>query len=349
MSSTTSSSGDMLRVSRMKPEKSPFKQLAQPKEPLVVVDLGSKAIRGLELRPNGDIVQFKIPSGLATALGKDGHLNGPGLNTFLKNWNTVQRFLKQQEHLKPENLLIVATEGLRGCKQVGAHLAKALGIHILHPKDEGAMVFRSVMHQSKADPQRSMVLEVGGASTELAFADRKHNIMLPIGNERSKNHSNPYDPQYLNQFSSSVAEAITAALPQEQLQKARELDLWIAAGNVLRKELKQHGLSTKKLTLEQLQHFLKTDHVNTQGAMVDDRTLTRLAIFSGVMQALEKKEIRLSPDSGMRLGLMLTWMEHKDRQNAFAAEPVPLLEQAAKIWSRLKRHFMPTAIKDPVV
>ncbi len=139
---------------------------------LAAVDLGSNSFRLEVARVAGDqlypLDSLKETVRLAGGLGDDKKLDE---DTQERALACLQRFGERLRGLSPEAIRCVGTSALRIARNAEAFLRKAeaaLGhpIEIVAGREEARLIYLGVAHSLPASPDRRLVVDIGGGSTE---------------------------------------------------------------------------------------------------------------------------------------------------------------------------------------
>jgi exopolyphosphatase/guanosine-5'-triphosphate,3'-diphosphate pyrophosphatase len=140
---------------------------------LAAVDLGSNSFR-LE------VGCFKNGAFERTEYLKETVRQGSGLDdecnlspqAMQNGWDCLARFAERLAGFKPTEVRAVATQTLREARNRDIFLAQAnrvLGfpIHVVSGREEARLIYQGVAHLLPQSPERRLVIDVGGRSTEL--------------------------------------------------------------------------------------------------------------------------------------------------------------------------------------
>lgn len=140
---------------------------------LAAVDLGSNSFR-LELgRVEGSMIErhgyWKETVRLAAGLGDDGRLSKRAIETACE---CLARMNERLRGMKSEQVRAVGTQALRQARNASDFLLEAqhaLGypIEIIAGREEARLVFEGCMHTLPLSDKRRLVVDIGGASTEV--------------------------------------------------------------------------------------------------------------------------------------------------------------------------------------
>ncbi len=140
---------------------------------LAVVDLGSNSFR-LEIgRADGNHVEplgyWKETVRLARGLGDDGRLSKKAIDAACE---CLARMNERLRGVQSEQVRAVGTQTLREARNVNEFLLEAqaaLGhpIEVISGREEARLIFEGCMHSLPPSPKRRLVVDIGGASTEV--------------------------------------------------------------------------------------------------------------------------------------------------------------------------------------
>jgi exopolyphosphatase / guanosine-5'-triphosphate,3'-diphosphate pyrophosphatase len=140
---------------------------------IAAVDLGSNSFRLQVSRVVGGQIypldSLKETVRLAGGLGADKYLDDASQETAL---NCLKRFAERLRGLPPEAVRVVGTNTLRVAKNAAQFIKRAeaaLGfpIEIVAGHEEARLIYVGVAHSLPASPDKRLVVDIGGGSTEL--------------------------------------------------------------------------------------------------------------------------------------------------------------------------------------
>ncbi len=143
------------------------------------IDLGSNSFHMLVVRKVGDSVRalsrVKRKVRLASGLDENNNLSTEAINRGL---DCLRLFAEQLEDIPAENVRIVGTATLRLAKNRHLFLAEAekflhQPIEIITGETEARIIYMGVMSTS-CSTGNNLVIDIGGASTELIIGEKKH-------------------------------------------------------------------------------------------------------------------------------------------------------------------------------
>jgi exopolyphosphatase/guanosine-5'-triphosphate,3'-diphosphate pyrophosphatase len=140
---------------------------------LAAIDLGSNSFR-LEIGrfEHGQLQRveyIKETVRQGNGLDKDRHLS---LEAMQRGWDCLSRFSERLTGFKKKQIRVVATQTLREARNRDVFLAKGeeiLGfpIDVISGKEEARLIYLGVSHLLPQSPERRLVIDIGGRSTEL--------------------------------------------------------------------------------------------------------------------------------------------------------------------------------------
>ncbi|OOE98753.1 guanosine-5'-triphosphate,3'-diphosphate diphosphatase [Salinivibrio sp. IB643] len=297
------------------------------------IDLGSNSFHMLVVRQVAGSVQTlaKIKRKVRLAAGMD---NQQQLSdeAMQRGWDCLALFAERLQDFNTDHIRVVATAALRRASNADAFLAKAntlLGypIEIISGEEEARTIYQGVAHTS-GGPGKRLVVDIGGASTELIIGEQFEPTLLQSLNMGCVTFLEDYfADRVLNQaaFEKAIAGAKAELTPL--IAQYRELgwDCCVgASGTVqaLQEIMVTQGMD-EVITLEKL-HRLR-DQAIACGQMdaldIEGLTLERalvfpsgLSILIAIFECLEVTRMTLA-GGALREGLvyeMMTAMRHSD-------------------------------------
>jgi exopolyphosphatase/pppGpp-phosphohydrolase len=291
-------------------EKKPFSDLPLLDQPVAVVDVGSNQLKTLIRLPDGSVLDEKFPVSLGESLGKHGKITPEARRELGAAWRQSQALLKQHG-VTAERTEAVATEGLRAAGAQGKEIAQRLGLRIIDGREEGRYIYQSVMRGQHPAHGKGMVIEIGGGSTEWAFAEDRFNRMMSLGTGRNA-PADPFDPQAIAAVRQTIRSEVRAAVNDDIRAAAKGHEVFIAPEKKLRKihlALTGKDLKTEPLTLDEIHDYLSPEGLaRFRGAKGDQARIqilpTKLAILAESMDELGLKTVRFGSPGGMKAGVM---------------------------------------------
>lgn len=292
---------------------------------LAAVDLGSNSFRLEVARVAGDqlypLDSLKETVRLAGGLGPDKVLDEA---TQARALACLHRFGERLRGISPEAIRCVGTSALRVAKNADVFIPKAeiaLGhpIEIVAGREEARLIYLGVAHSLPASPDRRLVVDIGGGSTEFIIG---HGLKP---HERESLHMGcvNFSQRF---FGSGVVDkaalkaAETAARVEvERIAREFSRDNWRQAigssgtARALREILEQNGWSPRGITAEGLaqfrSHLTKAGHVDAlaelPGLSRDRRPVIAggFAIMAGLFAELGIDQMDVA-ETAMREGIL---------------------------------------------
>ncbi|MFP5381100.1 MAG: exopolyphosphatase [Gammaproteobacteria bacterium] len=291
---------------------------------LAAVDLGSNSFRLEVARVAGDqlypLDSLKETVRLAGGLTADKYLDDA---TQARALACLHRFGERLRGLSPEAIRCVGTSALRVAKNAEEFIPKAeiaLGhpIEIVAGREEARLIYLGVAHSLPASPDRRLVVDIGGGSTEFIIG---HGLKP---HERESLHMGCvnfsqrfFDRGVLDKTSLKAAET-AARVEVERIAREFSRDNWQQAigasgtARALREILEQNGWSPRGITVDGLamlrSHMLKAGHVDAldlAGLTRDRRPVIAggFAIMAGLFAELGIAQMDVA-ETAMREGIL---------------------------------------------
>jgi exopolyphosphatase/guanosine-5'-triphosphate,3'-diphosphate pyrophosphatase len=291
---------------------------------LAAVDLGSNSFRLEVARVAGDqlypLDSLKETVRLAGGLGEDKSLDAAAEERALA---CLQRFGERLRDLPSEAVRCVGTSTLRVARNADAFLAKAeaaLGhpIEIVAGREEARLIYLGVAHSLPASPDRRLVVDIGGGSTEFIVGQglKPHQReSLHLG---CVHFSRRFFEQGVVSRAALKAAEMSARAEVERIVHAFGRGNWEQAvgssgtARALRDILEQSAWSTRGITAEGLDRLrgalLAAGHVDSlalPGLSRDRRAVIAggFAIMAGVFAELAIEQMDVA-ETAMREGIL---------------------------------------------
>ena len=145
----------------------------QPAEVLAAVDLGSNSFHMVVARvDHGQLViidRLREMVRLASGLTRNGRLSEDSQQRALA---TLRRFGQRLREMRADQVRVVGTNTLRRARNASSFLAaveEALGrpVEVISGIEEARLIYAGVSHSSSVADGRTLVVDIGGGSTEL--------------------------------------------------------------------------------------------------------------------------------------------------------------------------------------
>lgn len=148
------------------------------------IDLGSNSFHMLIVRFDGQKLEIidreKDMVQIARGLGEDGKLSEYSMSTAL---GCLMRFRERLRVIPEAHIRAVGTKTLRSAQNSGDFLKnaeKALGapIQIISGYEEARLIYNGLFHSVAPDEKRRLIIDIGGASTELVVGQAQEPDIL---------------------------------------------------------------------------------------------------------------------------------------------------------------------------
>ena len=310
---------------------------------LAAVDLGSNSFRLEVARVAGDqlypLDSLKETVRLAGGLGDDKLLDEAAQTRALA---CLHRFGERLRGLSPEAIRCVGTSTLRIARNADAFIPRAeraLGhpIEIVAGREEARLIYLGVAHSLPASPDRRLVVDIGGGSTEFIIGHglKPHEReSLHMG---CVNFSQRFFAGGVVDKAALKAAEVAARVEVERIAREFSKDNWQQAvgssgtARALREILEQNGWSPRGITADGLaqlrSQFVKAGHVDAlelPGLTRDRRPVIAggFAIMAGLFAELDIEQMDVA-ETAMREGILydlLGRFHHHDMREATVDE-----------------------------
>jgi exopolyphosphatase/guanosine-5'-triphosphate,3'-diphosphate pyrophosphatase len=291
---------------------------------LAAVDLGSNSFRLEVARVAGDqlypLDSLKETVRLAGGLGDDKTLDDATQECALA---CLQRFGERLRGLSPDAIRCVGTSALRVARNADAFLPRAeaaLGhpIEIVAGREEARLIYLGVAHSLPVSPDRRLVVDIGGGSTEFIIGHglKPHEReSLHMG---CVNFSQRFFAGGIIDKAALKAAEMSARVEVERIAREFSKNNWQQAigssgtARALREILEQNGLSEKGITADGLARLrglmIKAGHLDAlelAGLRGDRRPVIAggFAIMSGLFAELGVEQMDVA-ETAMREGIL---------------------------------------------
>jgi len=291
---------------------------------LAAVDLGSNSFRLEVARVAGDqlypLDSLKETVRLAGGLGDDKILDEATQSRALE---CLHRFGERLRGLSPEAIRCVGTSALRVARNADVFIPKAeiaLGhpIEIVAGREEARLIYLGVAHSLSSSPDRRLVVDIGGGSTEFIIGTglKPHEReSLHMG---CVNFSQRFFASGVIDKAALKAAEVAARVEVERIARSFSKHNWQQAvgssgtARALREILELNGWSARGITpdgLAQLRgQFIKAGHLDAlelQGLARDRRPVIAggFAIMAGLFAELEIEQMDVA-ETAMREGIL---------------------------------------------
>ena len=304
----------------------------EPDAPLrfAAIDIGSNSIRQIvaEVSPDGEIRvvdEMKAAPRLGAGLVESGSLDEKHMDEATE---ALTRMAELARQLGAKRIDAVATSAVRDAKNGAAFIARlrresGLKVRVLVGEEEARLAYRSALAHFELGSGRSVVMDIGGGSLELALVAEglvERLISFPFGAIRMtelflKDRSAPKGVKKLRKH---VRASIRKALPVRDWRGAEVVGSGGTFTNLAGMYLARQGISVRSVhgtriprhevehILEQLTALSPDERLNVEGLNPGraDIIIAGLAVAAEVLARVEPRELAAS-GYGIREGLLL--------------------------------------------
>jgi exopolyphosphatase/guanosine-5'-triphosphate,3'-diphosphate pyrophosphatase len=319
----------------------------QPKSLFAAIDLGSNSFRleigQLEAGHLRRVEYIKETVRQGNGLDAERNLSEAAMQ---RGWDCLARFAERIAGFKPSQVRAVATQTLREARNRELFLAKAkdiLGfpIEVITGREEARLIYLGVSHLLPHSPERRLVVDIGGRSTELILGQREKAETLESYRVGSVAWSMKYFPdgQWTNSAFKAAEIAAKAVLDEAQIIYPR--NSWDtcygssgtvgAVADVLSLAGWPDGLITRDgldWLKEKLLKAQKPEHLRLEGVKDDRRPVIGggLAILRAVFDLLQINEM-VAAQGALRHGALYDLLDRESPQDDVRSQMVDWLVQ----------------------
>src|SRR3954470_12570816 len=298
---------------------------------VAAIDIGSNSIRQIvaDVSPEGAIQvvdEMKAAPRLATGLAQTGELAPASMQAALA---AIDRMATLAKQLGASRIDAVATSAVREAANASAFLSEisrstGLKVRVLDGDEEARLSFRSAVAHFDMGVGRSVVMDIGGGSLELALAAEgviERLGSMPFGAIRLTEafFSGGISPKALKKLRKEVASGIKAELPRRAWRGAQLIGsggtFTNLAGIYLARQriLTARSVHAAHIPRADLEHILDSlAEMSTEerrqvaglNAERSDIIVAGIAVAAEVVRRLEARDIVVSR-YGIREGLLL--------------------------------------------
>ena len=312
-------------------DKSPRRSLSPGHRRVAAIDIGSNSIRQIvaDVSPEGAIQvvdEMKAAPRLATGLASSGELSEGSIRSAIE---AIDRMATLARQLGAERIDAVATSAVREATNASAFLATVqrttgLRVRVLDGDEEARLSFRSAVAHFDMGVGRTVVVDIGGGSLELALSAEgviERLSSLPFGAIRLTEEflSNGVTPKRLRRLRRAVSDGIRAGIPLRDWRGAQIIGSGGTFTNLAGIYLSRQGIQTARSVHDahiphaDLEHILNmladmsaeerrsVPGLNPERA---DIIVAGIAVAAEILRRVESREIIVSR-YGIREGLLL--------------------------------------------
>jgi exopolyphosphatase / guanosine-5'-triphosphate,3'-diphosphate pyrophosphatase len=312
-------------------DKSPRRSLSPGHRRVAAIDIGSNSIRQIvaDVSPEGAIQvvdEMKAAPRLATGLASSGELSEASIRSAIE---AIDRMATLARQLGAERIDAVATSAVREATNASAFLATVqrttgLRVRVLDGDEEARLSFRSAVAHFDMGVGRTVVVDIGGGSLELALSAEgviERLSSLPFGAIRLTEEflSDGVTPKRLRRLRRAVSDGIRAGIPLRDWRGAQIIGSGGTFTNLAGIYLSRQGIQTARSVHDahiphaDLEHILNmladmsaeerrsVPGLNPERA---DIIVAGIAVAAEILRRVESREIIVSR-YGIREGLLL--------------------------------------------
>jgi exopolyphosphatase / guanosine-5'-triphosphate,3'-diphosphate pyrophosphatase len=319
----------------------------QPKSLFAAIDLGSNSFRleigQLEAGHLRRVEYLKETVRQGNGLDAERNLSEAAMQ---RGWDCLARFAERIAGFKPSQVRAVATQTLREARNRELFLTKAkdiLGfpIEVITGREEARLIYLGVSHLLPHSPERRLVVDIGGRSTELILGQNEQAETLESYRVGSVAWSMKYFPdgQWTNSAFKAAEIAAKAVLDEAQIIYPRHgWDTCYgssgtvgAVADVLSLAGWPEGLITRDgldWLKEKLLKAQKLEHLRLEGVKDDRRPVIGggLAVLRAVFDLLQINEM-VAAQGALRHGALYDLLDRESPQADVRSRMVDWLTQ----------------------
>ena len=312
-------------------DKSPRRTVSPGHRRVAAIDIGSNSIRQIvaDVSPEGAIQvvdEMKAAPRLATGLLSTGELSETSIQSALEALDRMATLARQ---LGAERIDAVATSAVREASNASAFLAlvhrtTGLRVRVLDGDEEARLSFRSAVAHFDMGVGRTVVVDIGGGSLELALSAEgviERLSSLPFGAIRLTEEffSKGVTPKRVRKLRRAVSEGIRDDIPLRDWRGAQIIGSGGTFTNLAGIHLSRQGIQTARsvhdahISHADLEHILNMladmspDERRAVPGLNPERAdiiVAGIAVAAEVLRRVESREIVVSR-YGIREGLLL--------------------------------------------
>ena len=299
---------------------------------LAAIDLGSNSFR-LEicqfnngLLHRSEYIKEAVRQG--SGLDEDRNLSPSAMQ---KGWECLSRFAERLADFEPYQVRAVATQTLREARNRHVFLDKAnriLGfpIEVVSGREEARLIYQGVSQLLPPSPQRRLVIDIGGRSTEFIIGLNKTALTLESYRVGSVASSMKYFPSgELTSTAFEKAQVAAKAVLDEALQEFNPNQWDIAYGSsgtvsAVAEALGQAGWPSDVITRESLEwlknqliRYGHVDKLRLEGMKEERKAVIGggLSVLIALVELFEIDALHVTPGA-LRHGVLYDLVERQD-------------------------------------
>lgn len=296
---------------------------------IAAIDVGSNSIRQIiaDVRPDGTIEvvdEMKAHPRLGSGMDKRGALSPEAMDLAVE---TLQKMAMLAKQFGAGRVEAVATSAVREAENGEFFVARVkqatgLRLRMLKGEDEARLMFRSALAHFDLGAGRTVVLDIGGGSLEIALSaegvvDRL--TSLPLGAIRMTERFGDPDGCRVKKLRKYVRKQVKTVISKTDWRGAQVIGSGGTFTNLAGMYLTRQGIFSAKsvhgtvIPREEVEHILEwiaamsdEERRSTPGLNADraDIIVAGVAVIAEVLARIEARELRVSR-FGIREGLLL--------------------------------------------
>lgn len=316
---------------------------------VAAVDLGSNSFHMIVARSAGAELQvvdrLKEPVRLAAGLDENRKLEADAQARALE---CLERFGQRLRHLPSSQVRVVGTNTLRRARGIGGFLQKAeaaLGhpIDIIYGAEEGRLIYRGVAQDLAGLPDRRLVMDIGGSSTEIIAGQEQEPVFIESLSLGAVVHSQRYFADGKISKSAWKAAVLNAQVIIEPVRREfREAGWDVAVGasgsiKAVQKVCADAGWCGDQITHDAIQKLgkalIKAGHIDKfeSAGLSDDRRpifAGGTAVLTALFESLGLKKLMVS-EKALREGVVLDLLGRMQNEDVREQSVAATLERYA--------------------
>jgi exopolyphosphatase / guanosine-5'-triphosphate,3'-diphosphate pyrophosphatase len=299
---------------------------------VAAIDIGSNSIRQIVADVSADgtiqvVDEMKAAPRLATGLAATGRLSDIAIRAAVE---AVERMATLAKELGAARIDVVATSAVRDASNAAAFITEVqrvtgLRVRVLDGTEEARLSFRSAVAHFDMGVGRTVVLDIGGGSAELALSAEgviEHLVSLPFGAIRLTEEylEHGVTPRGVRKLRRAVSNDIRAHVPRRDWRGAQLIGsggtftnlagIFLARQGILTAARSVHAAHIPRADLEHILDMLADMTSEERRAMPGlnperaDIIVAGIAVAAEVLRRLESRELVVSR-YGIREGLLL--------------------------------------------
>ncbi len=313
-------------------ERSPRRAVAPGHRRVAAIDIGSNSIRQIVADVSSDgtiqvVDEMKAAPRLATGLAATGRLSDIAIRAAIE---AVERMATLAKELGAARIDVVATSAVRDAANAATFITEVqrvtgLRVRVLDGAEEARLSFRSAVAHFDMGVGRTVVLDIGGGSAELALSAEgiiERLVSLPFGAIRltEEYFENGITPRGVRKLRRAVNQDIRAHVPRRDWRGAQLIGsggsftnlagIFLARQGILTAARSVHAAHIPRADLEHILDMLadmtSEERREVPGLNPDraDIIVAGIAVAAEVLRRLETRELIVSR-YGIREGLLL--------------------------------------------